>query len=133
MFHENCVPVIVTTIDKPDETGGVRFVNLRGLGIRDITAVAEGEFLIIAGPVGDGPGGYHLDAWTGLDCVPEENGASGYVEYHGEIDTATSDKAEGLTVLSNRNGEIELLVVFDGPERGNPKLFKLDRYLGISK
>ena len=30
MFHENCVPVIVTTFDKPDETGELRYELGRG-------------------------------------------------------------------------------------------------------
>jgi Protein of unknown function (DUF3616) len=50
--RENFVPVMVLQLDRPEDYE-LRFVNLDGHGIRDITAVENG-FLIIGGPVGDG-------------------------------------------------------------------------------
>jgi hypothetical protein len=47
----------------------VVFVNLGGLGIRDLVRVSGG-FLILAGPVGDGAGGYPVFFWDGRDCTP---------------------------------------------------------------
>jgi len=125
VLRENWVPVMVTEFDDPTEKAELRFVNLGGLGIRDIVSVNE-KFLLIAGPVGDGPGGYHLYSWNGLDCVPGKNGAKGKVQYLGQIPTGSDAKAEGITVLSDNEEQLlQLLVVFDGPQRGTPVMFNL--------
>jgi len=126
LLRENWVPVMVTQFHDPVAKAELRFVNLGGLGIRDIVAVDDRQFLLIAGPMGDGPGGYHLYSWNGLDCVPGKNGAKGAVRHLGQIPADPGAKAEGLTLLpSDREGSLRLLIVFDGPARGNPISFTL--------
>lgn len=125
VIRENWVPVMVTTFDNPAQDPKLHFVNLGGLGIRDLVSVGDGRFLILAGPVGDGPGGYQLYCWNGKDCVPGKNGAEGFVQHVGVIHADNQEKAEGLTVVGRDNDLLRLLVVFDGPERGDPKLYSL--------
>jgi hypothetical protein len=121
VLRENWVPVMVTQFENPADHPKLLYVNLGGLGIRDMVAVGDDQFLIIAGPMGDGPGGYHLYSWNGKDCVPGKNGAKGVVRNLGEIPTDTGAKAEGITLLSSdQDDPLRLLIVFDGPERGDP-------------
>jgi hypothetical protein len=76
--------------------------------------------------MGNGPGGYHLYSWNGLDCIPGINKAKGKVEYIGQISSDSAAKAEGITILSDNAGKtLKLLIIFDGPERGSPLLFDL--------
>jgi hypothetical protein len=128
VLRENWVPVMVTEFDDPIEQAELRFVNLGGLGIRDIVALDDKLFLLIAGPMGDGPGGYHIYSWNGLDCIPGKNGAKGAVRHLGQIPTDRDAKAEGIALLPNdRDDSLRILIVFDGPERGNPISFTLSR------
>ncbi len=59
VFRGNYVPVMKLKFDAPKETYELLYVNLGGRGIRDIIHVSNG-FLIVAGPVGDGPASYQL-------------------------------------------------------------------------
>jgi hypothetical protein len=125
VLRNNWVPVLITEFDAPSEGAELRYVNLNGLGIRDMVSVKDG-FLILAGPMGDGPGGYHLYLWNGLDCVPGKNGAKGRLQYLGQIAVDPDTKAEGMTLLPGKKDDLQqLLIVFDGPERGNPKRYQL--------
>ncbi|MCK5872947.1 MAG: DUF3616 domain-containing protein, partial [Methylococcales bacterium] len=127
VLRGNWVPVIVTEFSHPAKKAELRFINLGGLGIRDMVFVNH-QFLLIAGPVGDGPGGYHLYSWNGLDCVPGKHGAKGVVRHLGQIPADSDAKAEGMAVLSNTEATLlELLVIFDGPQRGAPVLFNLQQ------
>src|SRR6266436_2889722 len=47
------------------------FAELGGRGVRDLAHVKHG-LIILAGPVGDGPGSYQLYFWDGNDCVPHD-------------------------------------------------------------
>lgn len=128
VLRENWVPVMVTAFDEPTENANLRFVNLGGLGIRDIVAVEKELFLLIAGPMGNGLGDYHLYAWNGLDCVPGKNGAKGTIRHIGKIPAGKGAKAEGLAILNDKTDALlQLLVVFDGPKNGNPILLEWRR------
>lgn len=128
VLRENWVPVIVTKFENIIEHAELRFVNLGGLGIRDMVAVNNELFFIIAGPVGDGSGGFHLYSWNGLDSIPGKNGAKGHVKHLGRIPTESGSKAEGITILaSDRDDLHRVLIVFDGPKRGNPISFTLPK------
>ncbi|MEM8681407.1 MAG: DUF3616 domain-containing protein, partial [Planctomycetota bacterium] len=128
VLRENWVPVLVTRFDDIVGQATLRYVNLGGLGIRDMVAVDDQCLLLIAGPVGDGPGGYHLYRWNGGDCVPGQNGARGVVEHIAEIPTTGEAKAEGLTLLeSDREDALRMLILFDGPEDGDPVAYRLRR------
>lgn len=128
VLRENWVPVIVTRFSNPVGQAELRFVNLGGLGIRDIVALNDKTFLLIAGPMGDGPGDYHLYSWNGLDCVPGKKGAKGNVQHLGRIPTDRGEKAEGVTLLPGEEDDLlRVLIMFDGPEGGRPMLFTLRR------
>lgn len=127
VLRENWVPVLVTEFQDPEKEAEIRYVNLGGLGIRDMVSAGDQIFLI-GGPVGDGPGGYHLFSWNGKDCIPGKKGAKGEVLHIGEIPTKDGSKAEGVAVLpDDKRGQRQLLVVYDGPERGAPILLKLKK------
>lgn len=128
VLTNNWVPVLVTKFENPVKYAELRYINLGGLGIRDIVAADDGQFYLIAGPVGDGPGGFHLYSWNGLDCVPDKDQTDGVVQYLGEISTDSGAKAEGITILpGDQSVGIRLLVLFDGPEGGNPISLTLRR------
>lgn len=141
VLRENYVPVmVIREYDKTSEYE-LRFVNLGGNGIRDITKV-EGGFLILTGPVGDGLGPYQLYFWDGKDCIPGNDKTE-----HAEltclvdipIDEETDEgadeedeekptpKAEGITVLEESASDYTVLVVYDGVKNGRPTLFKIDK------
>ncbi len=68
VLRGNFVPVLVFDFDHP-EAATLRFVNLKGLGIRDMAAVKDG-FLMLAGPVGEGPADFRIFFWDGADAIP---------------------------------------------------------------
>jgi hypothetical protein len=86
VLRGNFTPVLRFRFANPSTATELLFVDLGGLGIRDLTKV-RGGFLILAGPVGDGPGGYHLFFWDGRDCLPglRTAGARGRVRPIGEV------------------------------------------------
>lgn len=127
VLRGNFVPVLVFDFDHPDKAD-LRFVNLGGLGIRDITAVSGG-FLILAGPVGDGRPDYRIFFWDGADEIPGKDrpGKTGPEELT-EVPLPTSDaKAEGLAVLEEHDKKYDVLLVFDGPDDGRPTRFTVTR------
>ena len=128
----NYVPVLVFKFDEP-ERAKVRYVQLNGNGIRAMVRTAQ-EFLIVAGPVADGPGGYFLYHWDGEDCFPGEKrdgrvAPLGTTTLLGRIPTPPGAKAEGLAILRDAGDFYEVLVVYDGPKKGHPqtlRVYKLD-------
>jgi hypothetical protein len=117
VLREGWVPILA--IRKPtDDASGVPsavtdryFVNLGGLGIRDIASVLNG-FLIIAGPVGDVPPDFRLYLWDGKDMVPGMRSPGGTVRLLGDFPKG-SGKPEGLAVLAETADRYDLLVVYD--------------------
>ena len=69
VLRGNFTPVLRFRFANPSTATELLFVDLGSLAIRDLTKV-RGGFLILAGPVGDGPGGFHLFFWDGRDCLP---------------------------------------------------------------
>src|SRR5262245_60839271 len=69
VLRENYTPVLRFTFAVPVIESDLLYVNLGGRGIRDLTR-ARGGLLVLAGPVGDGPGSYQLYFWDGKDCLP---------------------------------------------------------------
>ncbi len=88
VLRGNYVPVLQLRFDKPNKNE-LLLVKLDGLGIRDLTAIDSG-LLILAGPVGDGPGGYAIYHWNGRDCLIGQDGPGGKCERVGH---ATHRKA----------------------------------------
>ncbi len=130
VFRNNYVPVLKLKFDDPENTASLLWVNFGGGGIRDMAKVEDG-FLIIAGPVGDGPGAYSVHHWDGHDMIPgkkREQAKIGKVIKLGDIDTPAGGKAEGILVMDdNNNGSYKFMVIFDGVKNGGPKLFKFSK------
>lgn len=129
VLRGNYVPVMVTEFDDLLDYE-LRYVQLDGNGIRDITRVQDG-FLLIAGPVGDGRGAYQLYFWNGEDTIPGEDrpDTSDYCQLIGEIPLPKKypeAKAEGITVLENKGKKVTAMIVYDGAPQGAPTLFKLE-------
>jgi hypothetical protein len=124
VLRENWVPVLKCRFAKPVTETELVYVQLDGLGFRDITRVEDG-FLILAGPVGDGLGAFQVYFWDGEDCLPgvRTSGKTGQVERLGVIPTAENAKAEGLTLLKESSLGYEVAIVFDGLKNGSPTIF----------
>ena len=68
VLRSNYVPIMTVEFDDREDYK-LLFVQLDGLGIRDLDRVHDG-FLIVAGPVGDGAFPFALYHWNGEDCLP---------------------------------------------------------------
>lgn len=99
----------------------------RGLGIREIVASRSG-FLIIAGNAGSEPSevfrvasdyekdrGYWLFEW---------DGTGDKVAKVGRVPNAPG-KAEAMAILEESPEEATVLILFDGPKKGQPSLYRL--------
>jgi uncharacterized protein DUF3616 len=120
VLRGNYVPVLVMEFDSPDDYE-LRYVNLRGRGIRDITAVHDG-FLIIAGPVGGGDDSFRLCFWNGKDCVEGTGGLGGDVRTLATLSSETGNP-EGLAVFNETAHDYSLVVVYDGAKDGGAMMF----------
>lgn len=91
-------------------------------GVRDLTAF-EGGFLVLAGPVKDPPGGgisagdYEAVWWDGAATTKRLGGLPSF---------GAKVKPEALLPLGRANGRLRLLVLFDGPEEGAPRMVEVD-------
>ncbi|MEM7760098.1 MAG: DUF3616 domain-containing protein [Cyanobacteria bacterium P01_A01_bin.40] len=122
----NYVPVMVLE-DYQSLEYEMRFVNLRGNGIRDLTKVNDG-FLIIAGAVGDGLNPYQIYFWNGLDTIPGvDKQQEAQLTLLGEIPTPDGAKAEGIAVLAETCSTYQVMIVYDGLPCGAPKLFQVTK------
>jgi hypothetical protein len=127
VLRDNYVPVLHTRFGNPVSDVSLLFVNLGGLGIRDLAPVRHG-FLILAGPVGDGPGSYQLYFWDGRDCLPGRRPPEepvGRIEWLGTIATEEEAKAEGVTVLEESQMAYEVIIVFDGLKNGGAMRYRV--------
>lgn len=124
VLRENWVPVLKCRFAQPVTEAELVYVQLAGLGFRDITRVENG-FLILAGPVGDGPGSFQIYFWDGEDCLPgvRASGKIGRVEFLGVIPTDEGAKAEGLMLLKESSSGYEVAIVYDGLKNGSPTRF----------
>ncbi len=125
VLRDNWVPVLVGDFDSFERRHELKFIRLDGLGIRSMIALGQRGFLILAGPVGDGPGGYHLYLWDGRDQLPGRDGEGGKVRHLGELAVADGYKGEAMTLISRQGNRIELLIAFDGAKNGALRRFKL--------
>jgi len=130
VFRNNYVPVLKLKFDDAENTASLLWVNFGGGGIRDMAKVDNG-FLIISGPVGDGPGAYSVHHWDGRDMIPgkkREQAEIGKVNKLGDIDAPDGGKAEGILVLGGTDiGSYEFMIIFDGVKNGSPMLFKFSK------
>jgi hypothetical protein len=115
VLRNNYVPVLRFRFDKDDADEELLFVRLGGLGIRAMTEVAGG-FLLVAGPVGDGPGAYRLFFWDGRDGIPGRDVAACQPSVRQLARLALprpEAKAEGITLTNETPDAWEVLVVYD--------------------
>lgn len=128
VLRGNWTPIVRTNFrDIGDYT--LLFVNLRGLGIRDMERVEEG-FLLLAGPVGDGPGEYEIFYWNGQDCIPGEGSPVGRCDSLGVLplgakQASNKAKAEGLSLLHESPTHFEVLIVFDSIRNGGATKYRV--------
>lgn len=121
VLRANYVPVMVTEFG--GKTGELRFINLGGRGIRDLAAV-RGGFLILAGPMSDGPLSFQLYLWNGNDCLKGADPA-GSCELLCDFPELEDGGQEGIFVLEETDAAYELLVVCDGLRNGDPTRYRL--------
>lgn len=87
-----------------------------GRGVRDLTAY-ENVFLVLAGPVADGPGAYAVYLW---------DGKSESVRLLTELSSFDRErKPEGLLVLDKTSRRLRVLVMFDGDKEGAPTAIEI--------
>lgn len=116
VLREGYVPVLRLRFEDPAASYELLYVNLGGRGIRDIARVSDG-FLILAGPVGNGPGAFQLYHWDGKDMIggsdrrPDQVGR---VTLLRDLALSAEAKAEGLAVVKDDGGAYDIIVVFDG-------------------
>jgi hypothetical protein len=128
VLRGNWVPVMRLKFDDPADYT-LRFVKLGGRGIRGMASASKG-FVLLAGPMGDGPGSYQVYQWDGKDMVPGSDRADnevGRVHLLGEVAHPDGGKAEGIVVLEESATAYELLIVFDGVEQGIARRYEAPR------
>ncbi len=130
VLRENWVPILAFVFGEDlgasNPAVELLFVNLGGLGVRDLAPVSDG-LLLIAGPMGDGPGNYELYHWNGKDMVPGGGSPNGKVRHLGSIPTDAGAKAEGIVVLGETSTHYHTIIVWDGRPNGAPKKFTVKK------
>ncbi len=125
VLRNNYVPVMRFRFDIDDLDEELLFVQFDGLGIRAMTEVADG-FLIVAGPVGDGPGAYRLFFWNGQDGIPGRDVTEPHVPVRrlARLELPRPEaKAEGIALTSETPDAWEVLVVYDNACREGASRF----------
>lgn len=128
VLRDNWVPILKCKFANPITDPELVFVNLGGRGVRDLTRVKDG-FLILAGPVGDGPGSYQVYFWDGgvQQSVASSADRIGQIELLGKIPVDDNMKAEGIALLKESNLGYEILIVFDGVDNGGISKYKITK------
>lgn len=138
VLRGNFTPILRCKFGSPIGEPEVLFVNLGGRGVRDLARV-EGSILILAGPVGDGPGSYQLYLWDGRDGVPGTGApmpaANPGLRLIGALPLPASDvgdpeipaKPEGVGLIKVASRHWEILVVFDGLPDGHATRFRIEK------
>jgi hypothetical protein len=98
-----------------------------GLGIREIVAARSG-FLIIAGNAGSDPSETYpesadYDEGRGF-LIFHWDSASGEAHSIGAIPDPAG-KAEAMTILGESEEHIDVLILFDGADNGEPSVYRI--------
>jgi hypothetical protein len=138
VLRGNFTPILRCRFGSPIGDPEVLFVNLGGRGVRDLARV-EGGLIILAGPVGEGPGTYQLYLWDGRDGVsgtgaPTSTTSTG-LRLIGDLPLSPSKsgvpedsaKPEGVTLIEETSHHWEILVVFDGLKDGHATRFRVEK------
>lgn len=129
VLRNNYVPVMRFRFDQDDLDEELLFVQLGGLDIRAMTKVAGG-FLIVAGPVGDGPGAYRLYLWNGQDGIPGRDAAEPHapVRRLARLELPRPEaKAEGIVLTNETPDDWEVLVVYENACREGATRFVVSK------
>lgn len=126
VLRDNWVPVLVGRFADMEKRSRIKFVRLDGLGIRSMVSLGKQGFLILAGPVGSGPGGFHLYHWDGKDQLPAKDGERGLVRRLAEVPAKRGHKPEAMTLVSRQGKRLQLLLAFDGARNGAMRRLKLN-------
>lgn len=138
VLRGNFTPILRCRFGVPISAPAIQFVDLGGRGVRDLARV-EGGLLILAGPVGDGPGSFQLYLWDGRDGVPgtgaPTSATSTGIRLIGELPPPLSNagipelaaKPEGVAVVEETAQHWDLLVVYDGLPGGHATRFRVDK------
>ena len=138
VLRGNFTPILRCRFGSPIAEPELLFVNLGGRGVRDLARVGGG-LLILAGPVGDGPGSYQLYLWDGQDGVPGTDAHTSTINpglrLIGDLPIPHSDgnghetpaKAEGMALIEETSHHWKILVVFDGLKDGHATRFRVEK------
>ncbi|NWF36031.1 DUF3616 domain-containing protein [Mariprofundus sp. KV] len=116
------VPVMQLDFDAPEKSYRLLYLNLGGLGIRDMVSVADG-FLLLAGPVAELPNEYRLYHWNGLDTLTDSN--NGALKLLSEIRPPAGGKAEAVAVERITDSSYNIIILFDGIKGGEPRRYTI--------
>jgi hypothetical protein len=117
VLRHNLVPVMVLDFDHPKRYR-LRFVDLRGQGIRDMVSIGD-ALLLLTGPVGDAPGPFRLWLWDGADQLPGNDRDTSPAVRLGNIQVPPGARAEGLALVEAQGERVELLLIHDGVVNGH--------------
>ena len=123
VLRHNLVPVMVLDFDDPKRYR-LRFVDLRGQGIRDMVSVGD-ALLLLTGPVGDAPGPFRLWLWDGEDQLPGKDRRISPAVRLGNVQVPAGARAEGLALVEAHGERVELLLVHDGVVNGHARRIAL--------
>lgn len=94
-------------------------VDLGGRGIRDISMLADGTMILLAGPAQLQPIGYAL-----FQFDPRTSAVSLLAEFDG---LAPGAKAEALQVLKDDGQRLDAIIMFDGVKGGGARRYVIER------
>lgn len=87
-------------------------MRLDGQGIRDMVALEAG-YLLVSGPVNDGPGPFRLWWWDGEDQIPGRDRTERETLLLGEVSTPGGARAEGIALLGQHGETVDAVVVYE--------------------
>jgi len=124
------VPVMRFAFDDPAGTYKLLYITLGGRGVRSLARVSDG-FLILAGPLNNGPGTFQLYHWNGKDMIPgdghpdEDTGKTTLLR---DLAVPTDGKPEGLVVMEETDAHYDLILVFDGIPGAAPQRHRIAKH-----
>jgi hypothetical protein len=134
VLRGNFTPVVRCRFDNPTVDAEILFLTIGGLGVRDLAAASD-RLLVLAGPVGDGPGTYDLYAWDGRDSVPGQGAPASAQDspltFLGQLPpvdaSGAAAKAEGLAIADETPHHWDVLVVYDGLKNGHGMRMRVEK------
>ncbi|MDN5204657.1 DUF3616 domain-containing protein [Fulvivirgaceae bacterium BMA10] len=125
VIRGNYVPILIAKLDNLSNYE-IRYINLNGLGVRDMARVENG-FLIIAGPVSDMQSSFHIYYWDGEDGIPGNDREFTPAQSLGKIPVPGDSKAEGLTILEETNTHYDVIIVYDGIDLNQLNVYRIEK------